>query len=115
MMSERISTRVAARAAGFWLLGALLLAAQATVAAPGDGTDHECGVAESCAGISPSPQSTSSSGARGTARDRDPSVRAGNRRASRKVRSSKVAPSSPTLVATDASTARGVNKRAESR
>ena len=86
MVSERISKRVASRAAASWLIATLLLAAPVTVAAPGDGTDHECGVAESCAGMSPLPHSTSSAGARGTSRDRESSVRAGARKAPKRTR-----------------------------
>lgn len=115
MMSERIPTKVAARAAGSWLIATLLLFS--AVAALGDGTENECGVAEPCAVMSPLPNSSSSTGARGTARIHRSSVRAADRSASRKARASKkkVAPSTPTLVATDASTARSANKRAESR
>jgi hypothetical protein len=111
MMSKLNSTRVAGCAAGSWLLAALLLVAPATVAALGDGTDHDCGAAEPCAVMSPLPHSASSAGAKGKARDRESSVRAVDRRASRKVRASKkVAPSTPTLVATDASATASLSK-----
>jgi hypothetical protein len=111
MMSERIPTRVAVRSGGSWLLAALFLAAPPTVAAAGDGTDHECGMAESCLVMSPSPQLTSSEGARGAAHDRDSSGPAGGRRASRKARTAKKnAPSTPTLVATDVATAERLGK-----
>ena len=94
------------RSGASWLLAALFLAAPATVVATGDRTNHECGMAESCLVMSPSPQLTSSAGGRGAARDRDSSGPAGGRRASRKARAAKKdVPSTPTLVATDVSTA----------
>ena len=105
MMSERFSMRAAARAAGPWLIATLLLAAPATVAAAGDGTDHECGMAEPCAGMSPLPHSSPSTHARRTARGPE-SSRAADRKAPRKARApKKVDPSTSTFVATDASTA----------
>jgi hypothetical protein len=104
MKSERIPTRAAARAAGTWLIATLLLLSP--VAALGKGTEDECGAAEPCAVMSPQSDSSLSAGARRTARDRASSVRVGDRRAPRKVSpSKKVAPSTPTLVATDASIA----------
>ena len=117
MISERFSMKLAVRAAAPWLIATILLTAPAAVAALGDGTENECGVAEPCAVTSPLPDSSSSAGARGTARIHRSSIRAADRSASRKARASekKVAPSTPTLVATDASTARSANKRAESR
>lgn len=106
MKSERIPTRVAARAACSCLIAAILLAAPTNLAASGDGTDDGCGMAEACLVMSPSPDSRTSTGARRTVRDRKASVQARDRGASRKVSASKkVALSTPTLIATDLSTA----------
>jgi hypothetical protein len=103
MKSHRVSSKVATRMAGRLLIGTVLLLPPAAVL--GAGTDDGCGVAESCLVMSPSPHSPSSKGARGTARGRESSAPAKDRKAPRKVRASKkVDPSTPTLVATDVST-----------
>jgi hypothetical protein len=111
MKSKRIPTKVAARAAGPWLIATLLLLSP--VAALGNGIDDGCGVAEACLGMSPQPDSPPSTGAhQRKTRDRASSVRAGDRKVSRSLSGSKkkLALTSPSFVATDASTAARLGK-----
>ena len=104
MMHKRISLTLSFRALCPWSIATFLCLLPA--GALGQRTDDECGAAESCAAMSPSPASPSSTAVRGRARGRQSSVEAANRKASsQKTASKKASLSARTLVATDASVA----------